>query len=100
MKFIYFAVITGCLLITLNEAGFAQRTISVQEVEIRLSVVNKKGEPITAIQGQDLKLLLNGQEQEITSLRQQSDQPIALAVLIDTSNSQKPFINGVKEAAW
>ncbi|HZS09621.1 MAG TPA: VWA domain-containing protein [Blastocatellia bacterium] len=100
MKLFYAAVIISWLLITLSAAGFAQGAVSVQEGEIRLSVVNKKGESVTVMRGQDLKLLLNGQEQEITSLRQQSDQPIALAVLIDTSNSQKPFINGVKEAAW
>lgn len=99
MKRVMISMFTACLNLLLTEAVPAQGNAAIREVKLQLSAINKKGEPITTLQRSDVRLLVNGKEQEITALLPQPDQALSLAVLIDTSNSMSPLIKAVKDAA-
>ena len=54
---------------------------------------------LTTLKQEDVKLIENGQPQEITYFARQVDLPLSLAILIDTSASQERTLPEEKEAA-
>ena len=77
-----------------------------EEIEINTEVVNvlftaqdKNRRLLTTLKQGDVKLVENGQPQEITYFARQVDLPLSLAILIDTSASQERTLPEEKEAA-
>jgi VWFA-related protein len=71
----------------------------VAEVDMLLSVVNRKQKFIVDLEQKDFKLLEDNHEQEIKFFSRQIDLPLRLGLLMDTSNSIRPRLQFEKEAA-
>jgi Ca-activated chloride channel homolog len=76
--------------------GVIQR---VTEVDMLLSVVNRKQKFIVDLEQKDFKLFEDNHEQEIKFFSRQIDLPLRLGLLMDTSNSIRPRLQFEKEAA-
>lgn len=76
--------------------GVKQR---VAEVDMLLSVVNRKQKFIVDLEQKDFRLLEDNHEQEIKFFSRQIDLPLRLGLLMDTSNSIRPRLQFEKEAA-
>jgi Ca-activated chloride channel family protein len=79
-----------------DQAGVKQR---VAEVDMILSVVNRKQKFIVDLEQKDFRLLEDNHEQEIKFFSRQLDLPLRLGFLMDTSNSIRPRLQFEKEAA-
>ncbi|HEY4837509.1 MAG TPA: VWA domain-containing protein, partial [Candidatus Acidoferrales bacterium] len=79
-----------------QQPGVKQR---VAEVDMLLSVVNRKQKFIVDLEQKDFRLLEDNHEQEIKFFSRQIDLPLRLGLLMDTSNSIRPRLQFEKEAA-
>jgi Ca-activated chloride channel family protein len=73
--------------------------VRVAEVDMILSVVNRKQKFIVDLEKKDFRLLEDNHEQEIKFFSRQLDLPLRLGLLMDTSNSIRPRLQFEKEAA-
>jgi VWFA-related protein len=73
--------------------------VRVAEVDMLLSVVNRKQKFIVDLEQKDFRLLEDNHEQEIKFFSRQLDLPLRLGLLMDTSNSIRPRLQFEKEAA-
>ncbi len=73
--------------------------VRVAEVDMLLSVVNRKQKFIVDLEQKDFRLLEDNHEQEIKFFSRQIDLPLRLGLLMDTSNSIRPRLQFEKEAA-
>jgi Ca-activated chloride channel family protein len=73
--------------------------VRVTEVDMLLSVVNRKQKFIVDLEQKDFRLLEDNHEQEIKFFSRQIDLPLRLGLLMDTSNSIRPRLQFEKEAA-
>jgi VWFA-related protein len=71
----------------------------VAEVDMILSVVNRRQKFIVDLEQKDFRLLEDNHEQEIRFFSRQIDLPLRLGLLMDTSNSIRPRLQFEKEAA-
>lgn len=69
------------------------------EANILLTAVDRNGHFVNTLQASDLKLFQDGTPQAILGLRQISDRPVSLAILIDASASQERTLPAQKLAA-
>jgi Ca-activated chloride channel family protein len=69
------------------------------EARILMTAVDRNGHFVNTLRGDDLKLFRDGVPQAISSLRQLTDRPVSLAILIDASASQERTLPGQKLAA-
>jgi VWFA-related protein len=68
-------------------------------VSIFFTVLDKDKHFVTTLHKEDIRLVEDGVPQEIVAFEQQTDQPLSLAILIDTSISQERSLQGQKLAA-
>ena len=73
--------------------------INTEVVNVLFSAQDKNRRLLTDLKQEDIKLLENGQPQEIVAFQRQVDLPISLAILIDTSASQERTLPEEKSAA-
>lgn len=73
--------------------------IDTEVVNVLFSAQDKNRRLMTDLKQEDIKLLENGQPQEIIAFNRQVDLPISLAILIDTSASQERTLPEEKAAA-
>lgn len=73
--------------------------ISTRIVGVSAVVLDNRGEPIKGLTKDDFMLKQDGAEQEIRYFSQDSDLPLTLALMVDTSTSQKMFIEDETEAS-
>ena len=73
--------------------------VRVAEVDMILSVVNRKQKFIVDLEQKDFRLLEDNHEQEIKFFSRQLNLPLRLGLLMDTSNSIRPRLQFEKEAA-
>ena len=73
--------------------------ISTRIVSVSAVVLDNRGEPIKGLTKDDFILKQDGAEQEIRYFSQDSDLPLTLALMVDTSTSQKMFIEDEIEAS-
>lgn len=79
----------------------------VEEVEridtdltnVLLSATDKKRRFVTTLRAEDLRLLEDGVEQKISSFERETDAPLSLVLLVDTSASQEMVLKDEQEAA-
>ena len=77
-----------------------QEPTSGKVIELRVTV-NRKGDGAPVIlKREDLRLLENNKPQELLAIRQENDPPLSLAILFDTSDSQKFVFKYVQQAAY
>ena len=68
------------------------------QVTITFTAVDKN-KSVTTLKKDDIRLSADGVTQEIRNVRQQTDRPASIAILIDTSASQETLLAGAKLAA-
>jgi len=73
--------------------------IDTEVVNVLFSAQDKDRRLLTDLKQEDVRLLENGQPQEIIAFQRQVDLPISLAILIDTSASQERTLPEEKSAA-
>ncbi len=73
--------------------------VEVNRVNVLFTVTDKKGRFITDLKRDDFQVLENKQPQTIMEFTAESDLPLRLAVLIDTSNSIRDRFRFIQEAA-
>lgn len=73
--------------------------IDTEVVNVLFSAQDKNRRLMTDLKQEDVRLLENGQPQEIVAFNRQVDLPISLAILIDTSASQERTLPEEKSAA-
>ena len=73
--------------------------ISTRIVGVSAVVLDNRGEPVKGLTKDDFVLKQDGAEQEIRYFSQDSDLPLTLALMVDTSTSQKMFIEDETEAS-
>jgi VWFA-related protein len=73
--------------------------VDTELTNILFTATNKQRRLITTLQKEDIRVLEDGKPQEIFTFARQTDLPLSLAILIDTSGSQERTLPYEKEAA-
>lgn len=87
----------GSLLTT--QSPKRQISVDVQLVNILLTVKDKKGNVVTNLTQDRVKIFEDNRLQTITNFSRESDQPLAIALLMDTSSSARASLKIQQEAA-
>lgn len=70
-----------------QEEGAAPIRVLVEEVNVQFIVTDKRGRLITDLNQEDFRVLEEKQPQEIISFSRETDVPLRIGLLVDTSNS-------------
>ena len=73
--------------------------VDVNLVSILASVRGKNGALISNLQQSDFKIFVDGKEQAIKNFTRETDLPLTIGLLVDTSESQERLIDTEKRAA-
>jgi Ca-activated chloride channel homolog len=73
--------------------------VDVTRVNVLFTVTDKKGRFITDLAKNDFQVLENKRQQSIMEFTAESDLPLRLAILVDTSNSIRDRFRFIQEAA-
>lgn len=73
--------------------------VDTEAVNVLFTAQDSKRRLLLNLKPEDIKILENGQEQQITAFSRQVDLPLSLAILIDTSISQQRTLPEEKAAA-
>lgn len=73
--------------------------VETETVNVLFTAQDRNRKLLTNLRQQDIRILENGQVQEITAFSRQIDLPLSLAILIDTSASQERTLPQEKSAA-
>jgi len=94
---IFFASI--CLLCTLGFQEESRFRIAVDAVNVLVTVLDENGRFVTNLEKEDFIVYEDGKVQEIEQFSQETDQPLRIGLLIDTSASVKMRLDFEKMAA-
>ncbi len=73
--------------------------VEVEAVNVLVTVTDKNGRFVTDLTRDRFKVFEDGQQQEVTNFSHQSDLPLHIGLLIDTSASVRPKLDFEKRAA-
>jgi len=73
--------------------------LTTRIVGVSAVVLDNRGEPVKGLTKDDFTLKQDGKEQDIRYFSQDSDLPLTLVLMVDTSGSQKMFIQDETEAS-
>lgn len=74
-------------------------SVNVNLVNVLMTVTNKRKQLVTGLKKSDFELLEDGKPQTIRFFTQETNLPLRIGVLMDTSNSVRERLNFEKEAA-
>src|SRR5882672_1716120 len=74
--------------------------VEVNLVNVLCTVRNKSGGVIGNLEKSDFKIFEDGKEQEIKNFTRETDLPLTIGLLVDTSKSQERLIDIEKRAAY
>jgi VWFA-related protein len=77
-----------------------QEPTSGKIIELRITAVKKNDGSPVVLKREDLRLLEDNKPQELLAIRQENAPPLSLAILFDTSSSQKSVFKYVQLAAY
>lgn len=94
----------GRLLILTLSAGLLAAQSDVIRVDVKLvqfvaTVKNRSGDLVSNLQKSDFEIFDNGVQQEVAVLNRQTEQPLSIALLIDTSGSTNKELKYETDAA-
>ncbi len=95
-KSIYIFLVLGLFMMTAFQDS--QIKVQVEAVNILATVVNKQGQLITDLTQDGFEIREDGVPQKITNFSRQSDLPLRIALLIDTSSSVRVKLDFEKQA--
>ncbi len=72
---------------------------TVELVNVPLTALNKRGQPVIDLNKEDFQVFEDGVEQTITHFERETSTPLRVGLIVDTSNSARPKIPYEKEAA-
>ena len=72
--------------------------IDTNLVLIPVSINDPRGRPVAGLEAQNFRITDNKEPQTISAFSME-DEPVALGLVFDTSNSMKPFLAGARRAA-
>jgi VWFA-related protein len=84
---------------TPDEAEEQVERIDTDLTSVLLSATDKKRRFVTTLRAEDLRLTEDGVEQRIASFEQETDAPLSLVLLVDTSASQEKVLQDEQAAA-
>src|SRR5689334_9969253 len=61
--------------------------VDVELINVSFSVLDKKGKPVTDLSQDEFKIYEDNKAQKITNFARETDLPLTIALLIDTSTS-------------
>ncbi len=96
------AVISLSLFCLIFTSGFQEESrfrIAVDAVNVLVTVLDQNGRFVTDLQKEDFIIYEDGKVQEIEQFSQETDQPLRIGLLMDTSSSVKLRLDFEKEAA-
>jgi hypothetical protein len=70
-----------------------------EQSQLRFTVIDHELHFVSTLRVEDLRLLVDNQPQEVTALGKLADQPLTVAILIDSSISQEKTLPNQKAAA-
>jgi VWFA-related protein len=73
--------------------------IETDLTNVLLNVVDKRRRLVTTLAREDVRVLEDGVEQEVSTFQRETDLPLSLAILIDISASQEGVMQDEREAA-
>lgn len=79
--------------------GDDQVNIGTDLVTVPFNATDKKGRPITDLKKEDIQVLEDEKAQDIFSFERQTEAPLTISLLIDTSGSQEATIGIEREAS-
>jgi Ca-activated chloride channel family protein len=82
-----------------NEQNDEVVTIETNLTNVLFTAIDKNSRFITTIQKDDIRVLEDGQAQEIFAFQRETDRPLSLAILVDVSASQQVTLEDEKDAA-
>jgi VWFA-related protein len=74
-------------------------SVNVDLVDVRFTVADKKGKLITKLKKEDFKIFEDQRQQVITTFTSETDLPLTIALLVDTSGSIRDKLRFEQEAA-
>ena len=74
--------------------------VEVNLVNVLASVRNKNGALVSSLTKEDFRIYEDGKEQQIRNFGRETDLPLTLGLLVDTSGSQERLIEDEKRAAY
>jgi VWFA-related protein len=72
---------------------------TVELVNVPVTVVNKRGLPVIDLNMEDFQVFEDGVEQKITHFERETNTPLRVGIVLDTSNSARRQLQYEKEAA-
>lgn len=83
-----------------TELTLPEPSIAHQEgyEQVTVTVTDQSGNYVTGLQKGDFRVLLDGQERPVTFLRQDTDTPVSVGIVVDTSGSMEPKIAQARAA--
>ncbi len=82
-----------------EESGQTRIQVEVTRVNVLFTVTDKKGRFVTDLGRNDFEVLENKRPQNIMEFTAETDLPLRLAILVDTSNSVRDRFRFIQEAA-
>jgi len=82
-----------------KETGPDSLVVHVDLVNVLFTVIDRKGKLVTDLEKQNLKILEDNKPQTITNFTRETDLPLIIAILIDTSTSIRDRFKFEQEAA-
>ncbi|HEX8097773.1 MAG TPA: VWA domain-containing protein, partial [Pyrinomonadaceae bacterium] len=73
--------------------------VDTDVASVLLTAVDKEGRFVTNLRREDLRVLENGVPQDVSTFERETDLPLSLAVLVDTSRSLELVLDDEKKAA-
>ena len=73
--------------------------VRVDVVNVPVAALNSEGLPIYGLKQGDFEIYEDGKRQEITYFRRETDIPLRVGLLLDTSNSARRYLEFEKDAA-
>jgi VWFA-related protein len=72
---------------------------TVELVNVPVTVKNKRGQPVVDLTAQDFKVYEDGVEQNITHFERETNTPLRIGLIVDTSNTARSRLSYEKDAA-
>jgi VWFA-related protein len=96
---VHFKTLAAGILIAVALAQEPTIHVNVDEVSVLCSVRDTRGALVTHLKEDDFILLEEGRPQTIRHFARETDLPLTVGLLVDTSNSQVRLIDGERRAA-
>ncbi len=79
--------------------GQSRIPVLTERVSLNVTVTDRRHKFVTDLDRDDFKILEDGRPQEVTNFSRQSDLPLRIGLLLDTSNSIRPRLRFEQDAA-